>query len=119
MHSLRSPDDAALAGTADEVMQMSAIQHSAIPLSVIFEFMGNYCLFVAIYRDPHNPVTLFQMGRHMHIQIHADDFDLTESLRDHVAKRLAYALNHGRDVVSRIAVRLSDVNGPRSGVDKR
>jgi ribosome-associated translation inhibitor RaiA len=25
----------------------------------------------------------------MHIQIHADDFDLTEGLRDHVAKRLA------------------------------
>lgn len=55
----------------------------------------------------------------MHIQIHSDDFSLTEDLRDHIVRRLAYALNHGRDMVSRIVVRLSDVNGSRGGVDKR
>lgn len=55
----------------------------------------------------------------MHIQIHAQDFSLTEGLREHVARRLAYALNHGLDSISRIVVRLSDVNGPRGGVDKR
>lgn len=55
----------------------------------------------------------------MNIQIHAQDFTLTEGVRDYVTRRLAYALNHGSDVVSRIDVRLSDINGPRGGLDKR
>jgi ribosomal subunit interface protein len=55
----------------------------------------------------------------MNLQIHTQAFDLTEGLRQHVERRLAYALNHGRDAVSRIVVRLSDLNGPRGGIDKR
>lgn len=55
----------------------------------------------------------------MQIQSHANDFDLTEHLRDRVAMRFAYSLNHGHDILSRIVVRQSDVNGPRGGVDKQ
>lgn len=54
----------------------------------------------------------------MNFQIQAQDFTLTTGLRQHVAVRLACALNHGQDIVSSIIVRLSDVNGPRGGVDK-
>ncbi len=54
----------------------------------------------------------------MQIQIHSNDFDLTGGLREHIVKRLAYSLNHGRDMISRVVVRLADVNGPKGGVDK-
>ncbi|EXI65156.1 MAG: Dark-response protein 21 [Candidatus Accumulibacter adjunctus] len=54
----------------------------------------------------------------MNLQIQSHDFALTEGLRQHVETRLACALNHGQEVVTRIVVRLADVNGPRGGEDK-
>lgn len=55
----------------------------------------------------------------MQIDIQARGFVLTEGLRAHVEHRLRFALTRFQDRVARIAVRLTDVNGPRGGVDKR
>ena len=55
----------------------------------------------------------------MQIDIQCRGFDLTESLRDYTSKRLAYSLSHGESHIKRISVRLSDINGPKGGEDKR
>lgn len=55
----------------------------------------------------------------MHIDIHTQGFTLTPGLREYVEKRLASALSHGDGNVTRLTVRLSDINGPRGGDDKR
>ena len=54
----------------------------------------------------------------MQIDIQARGFLLTEGLRAHVEERLRFALTRFHDRVMRTAVRLSDVNGPRGGMDK-
>lgn len=55
----------------------------------------------------------------MHIDIHTQGFSLTPGLRQYVEKRMAYALSHGDESIMRLNVRLSDINGPRGGDDKR
>ena len=55
----------------------------------------------------------------MQIEIHAHDFLLTEGLRAHVERRFQFAMSRFQNYVLRVSVRLSDINGPRGGVDKR
>jgi putative sigma-54 modulation protein len=55
----------------------------------------------------------------MQIDIQARDFSLTKALRNHVERRLGFALSTRYDRIKRILVRLSDINGPRGGNDKR
>jgi ribosomal subunit interface protein len=55
----------------------------------------------------------------MNIDIQAHGIPLTDALRDHVVRRLAFSLARAADRVRRVNVRLSDVNGPRGGIDKR
>jgi len=55
----------------------------------------------------------------MQIAIQSRGFSMTKGIEDHVHKRLGFTLARGYDRVQRVNVRLSDVNGPRGGVDKR
>jgi putative sigma-54 modulation protein len=55
----------------------------------------------------------------MQIEIQARNFSVTRALREHIERRLKFALSTCYRNVKRIMVRLSDVNGPRGGNDKR
>ncbi len=54
----------------------------------------------------------------MKIVIRAHQIDLTPALRDHVRRRLEFALGRLGPAVRAVKVTLADVNGPRGGVDK-
>ena len=55
----------------------------------------------------------------MQIDIQSRGFSLTDSLLGYAQRRLLFAMSYCSGHVNRVAIRLSDVNGPRGGADKR
>lgn len=55
----------------------------------------------------------------MKLDIQARGFTLSEGLRHHCERRLRFALGAAGGRLGTVAVRLSDLNGQRGGVDKR
>ena len=55
----------------------------------------------------------------MQIDIQSRGFSLTDSLMNYAQQRMQLAMAYCNGHVSRIVMRLSDINGPRGGADKR
>ena len=55
----------------------------------------------------------------MRMTIQANGFEMTGALRAYAEQRLATALGWAREHMHKLVVWLSDINGPRGGVDKR
>jgi ribosome-associated translation inhibitor RaiA len=55
----------------------------------------------------------------MQLDIQSRGFTLTNGILNYTKQRLHFALNRNDNHIMRVRIRLSDINGPRGGVDKR
>ena len=55
----------------------------------------------------------------MQIDIQASGVELSDAIRNYVKRRSAFALARLDTRIRRVDVHISDVNGPRGGIDKR
>ncbi|MCA9728905.1 MAG: HPF/RaiA family ribosome-associated protein [Candidatus Eisenbacteria bacterium] len=55
----------------------------------------------------------------MRLHIEGDGIRITQTLERNIRRRLDFALRKYGSQVQTVTVRLTDVNGPRGGVDKR
>jgi putative sigma-54 modulation protein len=55
----------------------------------------------------------------MQMEMRGVNYGLDDMLKDHIERRLHFALGRCAARIHRLTVRLTDVNGPRGGLDKR
>src|SRR5918998_2163446 len=55
----------------------------------------------------------------VNLNIRGVNYELGDELEQYIERRLRFALGRFAGRIGRVTVRLSDVNGPRGGVDKR
>ena len=54
----------------------------------------------------------------MQFEIRGRDIDISQVLRDHIERRLGFALDRFAGRIRQVHVTLGDLNGPRCGIDK-
>lgn len=55
----------------------------------------------------------------MQMEMRTLNFKLSDDLKDHLESRLRSSLGRIADQIDRLRISISDVNGPRGGIDKR
>jgi len=55
----------------------------------------------------------------MQVDMRGINYQLDDTLKDHIQRRADFALGRFAARIQRLTVRLTDVNGPRGGIDKR
>jgi ribosomal subunit interface protein len=55
----------------------------------------------------------------MRIEVTGQGMTVRPGLKEHVERRLAFALGRFEDRIDSVTVRLEDLNGPKGGVDKQ
>jgi ribosome-associated translation inhibitor RaiA len=55
----------------------------------------------------------------MQLDVRGVKYELDTELEEYIERRLQFALGRFAGRISQVVVRISDVNGPRGGVDKR
>jgi putative sigma-54 modulation protein len=54
----------------------------------------------------------------MQFEIRGRDINISQALRDHIERRLRFALDRFDGRIRQVHVTLGDLNGPRGGIDK-
>jgi putative sigma-54 modulation protein len=55
----------------------------------------------------------------MNININSKNFTLTDALQEYAKRRINFSLSNKNENITKVMMRLSDINGPRGGSDKR